>query len=338
MSIAIDITNVCLETDRLILRPWQESDLEDLFAYASVPGVGEMAGWPRHENVETSRKVLAHFMEEKNVFALEEKRTGKVIGSFGLHHSWTHEHALYQNMKIAEIGYVLSKEYWGKRLMTEAVRRVIAWCFDELHLDALTVCHFTENIRSRRVIERCGFVYCQRAKCPERYAQQHQEERQYILFPSWRTCQWIIDPEKKKEIAQTVLHALPEWFGIEESTREYIEKSQQMPFCAIEEKGMPLGFAALKIHNTDSAEIYVMGVLPAFHRQGTGRRLVEACKYYCREKGIQYLQVKTVDESGGYPEYDRTREFYLAQGFAPLECFPRLWDPWNPCLLMVQKL
>jgi len=124
MSIAIDITNVCLETDRLILRPWQESDLEDLFAYASVPGVGEMAGWPRHENVETSRKVLAHFMEEKNVFALEEKRTGKVIGSFGLHHSWTHEHALYQNMKIAEIGYVLSKEYWGKRLMTEAVRRV----------------------------------------------------------------------------------------------------------------------------------------------------------------------------------------------------------------------
>ena len=153
MSFEIDITHVRLETDRLILRPWRESDLEDFYAYASVPGVGEMAGWPHHENLETSQRILGKFMEEKNVFALEEKKSGRVIGSFGLHSSWTRGHALYANMKIAEIGYVLAREYWGLRLMTEAVRRVIAWCFDELHLDALTVSHFTENIRSRRVIE-----------------------------------------------------------------------------------------------------------------------------------------------------------------------------------------
>ena len=111
-----------------------------------------------------------------------------------------------------------------------------------------------------------------------------------------------------------------------------------MPFCVIEEKGMPLGFAALNIHNNYSAEIYVMGVLPQFHRQGTGRRLVEACRNYCRDRGMQYLQVKTVDKSGGYPEYDQTRAFYLAQGFAPLECLPHLWEARNPCLMMVQKL
>ena len=76
MSFEIDITHVRLETERLILRPWREEDLYDLYAYASVPGVGEMAGWPHHKNLETSKAVLNRFMEEKNVFALEEKAGG----------------------------------------------------------------------------------------------------------------------------------------------------------------------------------------------------------------------------------------------------------------------
>ena len=127
MGFEIDVTHVRLETERLILRPWREEDLYDLYAYASVPGVGEMAGWPHHKNLETSKAVLNRFMKEKNVFALEEKATGRVIGSFGLHDSWTQSHSLYKDMKIKEIGYVLAREHWGKRLMTEAVRRVIAW-------------------------------------------------------------------------------------------------------------------------------------------------------------------------------------------------------------------
>jgi len=188
MSIAIDITNVCLETDRLILRPWQESDLEDLFAYASVPGVGERAGWPRHENVETSRKVLAHFMEEKNVFALEEKRTGKVIGSFGLHHSWTHEHALYQNMKIAEIGYVLSKDYWGQGLMPEAVKAVQQYLFETVGLDFLLISHFVWNGQSRRVIQKCGFTYLQTDIHETRYGTKEPTLKYILLRKEWEKC------------------------------------------------------------------------------------------------------------------------------------------------------
>ncbi len=45
MNAVIDLKNVCLETERLILREWQETDLADFFEYASVDGVGQMAGW-----------------------------------------------------------------------------------------------------------------------------------------------------------------------------------------------------------------------------------------------------------------------------------------------------
>ena len=53
---------------------------------------------------------------------------------------------------------MLSKAYWGQGLMTEAAQAVIRWLFEEVGLEAVTVGHFTENDRSRRVIEKCGFV------------------------------------------------------------------------------------------------------------------------------------------------------------------------------------
>lgn len=88
MDIQIDVTNIKIETPRLLLRSWQESDLNDLFAYASVDGVGEMAGWKHHESITETKNILHSFISDKNVFALELKATKKVIGSLGLHYSW----------------------------------------------------------------------------------------------------------------------------------------------------------------------------------------------------------------------------------------------------------
>jgi len=155
----VDISNTWIHTPRLILRPWTEDDLEDFFAYASVPGVGEMAGWPHHETLETSRMILRSFIEEKNVFAIQHMETGKVIGSFGLHSSWASALPEYAGKKIREIGYVLAKEYWGQGLMPEAVRAIIPYCFNALRLDAITVAHFADNHQSRRVIEKSGFTF-----------------------------------------------------------------------------------------------------------------------------------------------------------------------------------
>lgn len=80
-----------------------------------------------------------------------------------------------------------------------------------------------------------------------------------------------------------------------------------------------------------------MGIKPAYHRQGIGKRLYEALRTYATHQGMEYLQVKTVQE-GRYDEYDRTNAFYRAMGFRELECFPTLWDKCNPCQLYIQAL
>ena len=159
MDVPIDITTTVLETDRLILRACQESDLSDFYGYASVDGVGEMAGWNHHESLEVSRSVLQSFIQDKNIFAIIHKGKNKVIGSLGIQYSWANTEPDYKNLKLKELGFVLAKEYWGQGLMPEAAKASIDFCFSECSLDALTCRHSTTNKRSKRVIEKCGFKY-----------------------------------------------------------------------------------------------------------------------------------------------------------------------------------
>lgn len=157
MNAPIDVTDIRIETERMILRPWQESDLDDLYEYASVPGVGEMAGWSHHKSMEDSQKVIRMFMEGKEVLALELKESGKVIGSLGIHEN-DNDHVGSKYLG-REVGYVLSKDYWGRGLIPEAVKALIGYCFDQLFYDYLLCGHFVWNVQSRRVIEKCGFRY-----------------------------------------------------------------------------------------------------------------------------------------------------------------------------------
>ena len=157
MLAPVDVTDSRIETPRLILRPWLESDVADMYEYASVPGVGEMAGWNHHKDMAESREILQMFIREKKTFAIVLKENGKVIGSLGLENMKPDP---YPEERLGrEIGYVLSKAYWGRGLMTEAVTAVIGYCFDVLGYDYLICCHFIQNDRSRRVIEKCGFAY-----------------------------------------------------------------------------------------------------------------------------------------------------------------------------------
>lgn len=152
------------------------------------------------------------------------------------------------------------------------------------------------------------------------------------------------DPERKAAIARTILLALPDWFGIPESTQHYIDACREQPFFAAVPEGEAeataenaLGFAALAQTGPRTAEIAVMGVLPQHHRMGIGARLMDAVKAYARAQGYAFLQVKTV-KMGCYDEYDRTNRFYQRMGFTELECFPTLWDACNPCQVYVMAL
>ena len=181
MNAPIDITGVVLKTERLTLRPWREDDLNDFYEYARVDGVGQMAGWTPHRSLDDSREILDMFIREKKTFALEHE--GKVIGSLGIE---TYDERRYPELNLdqkrgREIGYVLSKDYWGRGLMPEAVRAAIRWLFDDVGLDFVIVGHFTRNDRSRRVIEKCGFEYVKTIPYDTQDGRT-EESREYILY------------------------------------------------------------------------------------------------------------------------------------------------------------
>lgn len=167
MNTQIDVTGVVLTTDRLILRPWRESDYTDLYQYAKVDGVSQMAGWNPHRSIEESQTILSHFINGKKTFALEHH--GKVIGSLGIEKYREDNYPELDEMQGREIGYVLSKDYWGQGLMPEAVQAVIQWLFHDVKLDFIIVGHFIHNNQSRRVIEKCSFQYIKTTTHETRY-------------------------------------------------------------------------------------------------------------------------------------------------------------------------
>ena len=167
MIAPVDVTNIRLETDRLLLRAWQETDLEDFYEYAKVDGVGQMAGWLPHESKETTQMVLDSFITHKKTFALE--LDGKVIGSLGVENYKEDEFPELDSLRGRSIGYVLSKDYWGQGLMPEAVKAVQKYLFDEVGFDFLVVSHYVWNGQSRRVIQKSGFRHLKTIQLNTRY-------------------------------------------------------------------------------------------------------------------------------------------------------------------------
>jgi len=143
-----------IKTERLILRGWKVEDLDDFYEYAKHPDVGPSAGWAPHASKEISLKILQSFIDEGEVWAIIYRGNNKVIGSLGLHADRKR-----CGVHAKAMGYVLSADYWGRGIVTEAAKRVVAYAFDELNLDVLSIYHKPSNIRSKRVIEKCGFQY-----------------------------------------------------------------------------------------------------------------------------------------------------------------------------------
>ena len=146
------------ETQRLRLRPWRKEDLEDFHRYCKDPEVGPNAGWKPHESLEESWSILEGWLtptEEDEIWCVEEKASGKAVGSIGLHKEDRRPGVPACKM----LGYVLARPCWGKGYMTEAVAPIIDHAFRREKLRLLSVNHFTFNDRSRRVIEKSGFQY-----------------------------------------------------------------------------------------------------------------------------------------------------------------------------------
>jgi GNAT superfamily N-acetyltransferase len=148
------------------------------------------------------------------------------------------------------------------------------------------------------------------------------------------TVAQIEDPAERSRICREILGELPGWFGLPESNARYEREAAKLPTFAI---GVD-GFLSLKLHSARAAEVYLMGVRPDLHGRGLGTALLEVAEEYVRGRGIEFLHVKTLGPSHPSERYERTRRFYEARGFVPLEEFHGLWEENNPTLILVKHL
>jgi len=142
-----------LETERLILRAWNIDDADDFYAYAKHPEVGLNGGWPPHASKGESLEVINYFIKDNDIWAIVLKENNKVIGSVGLH-----KDSKRPNISVKELGFVVSADYWGQGIATEASKCAIAHAFDDMNLDLVSTYHKSFNTRAKRVVEKCGFT------------------------------------------------------------------------------------------------------------------------------------------------------------------------------------
>jgi [ribosomal protein S5]-alanine N-acetyltransferase len=146
-----------LETERLILRRLKTSDAQDMFEFAMHRDVSKYVSWEPHESIERAEKFIKSTIEhydndESGELGMELKENGKLIGSMGF--------VKFNPQDLCgEIGYTLSRDYWGKGIMTEAVKCIIRFAFEEMKINRIEAVHFSENEASGRVMQKAGMSF-----------------------------------------------------------------------------------------------------------------------------------------------------------------------------------
>lgn len=148
--------SIAMETDRIILRPWQDSDAQALYRYASDPEVGPRAGWAPHESLEESLDIIRTVFNNDTTWAIVLKETGEAIGAIGYGPSCD------CNLPAREgeptVGYWVARPYWNRGICTEALGLMIRNIKTDTDIDSLISGHFIDNPASGKVMEKCGFI------------------------------------------------------------------------------------------------------------------------------------------------------------------------------------
>lgn len=145
-----------METSRIFLRPWRDSDAAALYKYASDPEVGPRAGWPPHQSEAESLEIIRTVFNNDTTWAIVLKETGEAIGAMGYGSSC--ECKLPARPDEPTVGYWVGKPYWNKGICTEALALLIEHIRSTTDIKSLISGHFIDNPASGRVMEKCGFV------------------------------------------------------------------------------------------------------------------------------------------------------------------------------------
>ncbi|WP_117160984.1 GNAT family N-acetyltransferase [Paraliobacillus sp. X-1268] len=146
-----------IETERLILRKVTLEDIEDMHLYGSNEEVSKYVSWDTHETISDTKAFVESILkkyENKQVspWGIEYKENGKFIGTIDF--VWWEP-----SQQIAELGYVISKDYWGKGLITEVAKEIIKFGFNEMDLVRIQARCDVENIGSARIMEKVGMSF-----------------------------------------------------------------------------------------------------------------------------------------------------------------------------------
>ena len=148
-----------LQTKRLILRAWKESDAEALYKYARNPNVGPIAGWTSHTSIANSLEIIKTVLSAPETYAVVLKETGEAVGSVGIMTARSEIHSAKIADNECEIGYWIGEPYWGQGLIPEAVNELLRYAFENLRKTTVWCGYYDGNKKSKRAQEKCGFVY-----------------------------------------------------------------------------------------------------------------------------------------------------------------------------------
>ena len=303
------------KTERLILRPWEESDAESLYEYAKDPDVGPIAGWPVHTSIENSREILKSVLSAPETYAICLKDEDRAIGSIGLiPPQQSHTQMKYKEM---EVGYWIGKPFWGQWLVPEAVKRLQQHAFEDFGCKGLWCGYYDGNDKSKRVQEKCGFRYhhTEENKPCELMGDIRTEHFTYISYEEWKSGV-IVRRLCNREIPEALDIA---WkvFKEYESPDYSAEGTEEFRKCLNDDKylqGIEYYGAFL-----DDAMIGMLGIRKAechicfcfvdgrYHRKGIGTKL------FIRLSEDYIGEIITLNSSPyGKP-------FYLSLGFTPTD-------------------
>ncbi len=165
-----------IETERLVLRPWRETDAESLYEYAKDERIGPMAGWQPHKSLEDSLGLIREILTRDDYYAVTIKGEDRAVGSISVF-----QHSDTNPDKGSEIGYWIGVPFWGRGYIPEAVKAIMKYCFEERG-DTIVWCgHYEGNDKSQRVIKKCGFTYAYSDICDVSLMEEMRREYLYSI-------------------------------------------------------------------------------------------------------------------------------------------------------------